>query len=108
MEGAELTLGKPFELDEFLEAVQDLLATRANSDGKPSTSTAEASYHIRPDDRGRWTIHRDSSERLIMRADTKKDAVEAARRIAASAVAARIIVYKDDGTIDQVVTIGRT
>lgn len=111
--GADITVGKPFEIRLLMDAVARLLARGPAAPeplkvkGAPRMSTfpvAESPrevrnlYHVRTD-RGRWAVYREGTERPVARTGDKEDAVFLAQQIAGRDTPARVVVHDQDGTV---------
>jgi DNA-binding response OmpR family regulator len=105
-EGADITIGKPFDVATLRDAVQKLLERRRAAASRSPAAAKRTNYHIRPDSRGRWTVERDGSTRAIMRASTQEDAVLIAQRLAGSARTSLIIGYDADGGVERRIAYG--
>jgi len=105
-EGADLTIGKPFDVATLRDAVQQLLARRRASASASPAAEKRTTYHIRPDRRGRWKIERDGSAKTILRTSTREDAVLMAQRLAGSARTSLIVVYDADGAVEKRIAYG--
>jgi DNA-binding response OmpR family regulator len=111
--GADITIGKPFEVQLLLDAVRKLLSravegsaaarhhvgVSARADHAARKARDERKlYHVRIE-RGRWCVHREGTERAIVRAEDQEDAVFLARQIGAREAPALVVVYREDGTV---------
>jgi hypothetical protein len=116
--GADITLGKPFEVGALLSAVERLLARRRTSaapGGTPAALAAEPAesgptahpggpppqlYYVLQDRYGQWRVRKHGSAQPAARSDSKADAIFLARKLASAALRGRVVVQNADGTID--------
>jgi len=77
------------ELGRMVEELRDAAADRAD---------APVVYHVVPDGDD-WKVELEGSERAVSRHDTKKEALEAARSLAKERAPSRMVIHRQDGTI---------
>lgn len=82
-------------LSEKLDALSAVLEAR-----KGGTATV---YHVLPHEKG-WALKREGAERATSVHETKKEAVSAARGEAKNHMPSRLIVHKQDGTVQETFT----
>ena len=96
--GADLTLGKPFQMDDLLKTIDSAL-----SQGRPALPREDPgprhTFHVRPDRAAGWRIFRNGGTRPVARAVDHDAAIFLARKLAGALRSARVVVHHADGTI---------
>lgn len=88
--------GKVSQLSEKLDALSAAIEARKEA--------AEAAvYHVRPHEEG-WAVHREGAERATSVHETKQEALEAGRDEAKNHAPSRLIVHKQDGSVQETFT----
>lgn len=61
---------------------------------------APTALYVRPDDEG-WIVGTDGAKRAASRHETKRQAVKAARELAASKAPSRLVIHRRDGSVQK-------
>lgn len=63
-------------------------------------SAPEAIYHVAAEDEG-WIVKGEGARQAVSRHPTKKEAVDAARDVAHAGAPSRLVIHRQDGTIQR-------
>ncbi|NBB74854.1 MAG: DUF2188 domain-containing protein [Bacteroidetes bacterium] len=85
--------GKVTRLSEKLDALSAVLEARQGT-------TGTTVYHVSPHEKG-WAVKREGAERATSVHETKKEAVSAAREEAKAHVPSRLIIHKQDRSVQE-------
>ena len=106
VEGAVQRLGVPTraEVKDLTAKVEQLSTQVASLASTMQTPEDEAVvYHVVPREDG-WAVAKEGAERATSTHATKKEAVEAGRTLATAKAPSRLVVHKQDGTIQDTFT----
>ena len=79
------------------------LAALRKMEGLPRLgSTQDTVYHVKPrGSDGGWEVQSEAADLPARRYDTKRDAVDQARKLAHRAAPSRLVIHRVDGTIQR-------
>lgn len=92
--------GKVSQLSEKLDALSAVLEARKR---EAETAASAAVYHVASHEKG-WAVQREGTERASSVHETKKEALEAGREAARTHAPSRLVVHKQDGTVQETYT----
>ncbi len=91
------------DLSEKIDALAGLLEQRAAAAASPAA--AQTTYHVVPHEGG-WAVMKEGAERAAGVHGTKKEAVERGRRLAHDHEPSTLVLFKQDGAVQERLTYG--